>query len=78
MHALVQMRDPSIFEPLVEALRDASPDVREQAAFGLGQLRDRRAVDPLVAAIKDANGSVREQAVFALGPAARSARRRRR
>jgi HEAT repeat protein/beta-lactamase regulating signal transducer with metallopeptidase domain len=67
MHALVQMRDPSIFDPLVEALRDASADVREQAALGLGQLRDRRAVDPLVGATKDSNGSVRQQAVFALG-----------
>jgi HEAT repeat protein/beta-lactamase regulating signal transducer with metallopeptidase domain len=67
MQALVQMRDPSIFDPLVEALRDASADVREQAAFGLGQLRDRRAVEPLVGAMKDVNPSVREQAVFALG-----------
>ena len=40
MHALVQMRDPSIFEPLLQALKDGSPDVREQAAFGLGQMRD--------------------------------------
>ncbi len=67
MLALVQMRDPSIFDPLVAALRDASADVREQAALGLGQLRDARAVDPLVGATKDADGSVREQAVFALG-----------
>ena len=41
---------PVIFEPLVQALRDASADVREQAAFGLGQLRDKRAVDPLIGA----------------------------
>ena len=41
MHALTQMRDPRIFEPLVAALKDTSADVREQAAFGLGQLRDR-------------------------------------
>ena len=67
MHALVQMRDPSIFDPLVQALSDASPDVREQAAFGLGQLRDRRAVEPLTRALKDQNGDVREQAAFALG-----------
>ena len=37
------VRDPAIFEPLVQALKDSSPDVREQAARGLGQLRDRRA-----------------------------------
>ncbi len=53
MHALVQLRDPAIFEPLVQALKDASPDVREQAAHGLSQMRDKRAVDPLMAALKD-------------------------
>jgi HEAT repeat protein/beta-lactamase regulating signal transducer with metallopeptidase domain len=67
MHALVQLRDPGIFDPLVQALSDGSPDVREQAAFGLGQLRDRRAVDPLINALKDQNADVREQAAFALG-----------
>ena len=67
LHALVQMRDPSIFEPLMLALKDASPEVREEAAFGLGQLRDKRAVDPLIAAMKDTNAEVREKAVFALG-----------
>ena len=38
----------------MQALTDASPDVREQAAFGLGQLRDKRAVEPLTNALKDA------------------------
>jgi HEAT repeat protein/beta-lactamase regulating signal transducer with metallopeptidase domain len=67
LHALVQMRDPGIFDPLVQALSDAAPDVREQAAAGLGQLRDRRAVQPLTNALKDQNADVREQAAFALG-----------
>jgi HEAT repeat protein/beta-lactamase regulating signal transducer with metallopeptidase domain len=67
MQALVQLRDPSIFDPLVQALSDGSPDVRSQAAFGLGQLRDRRAVEPLVKALKDQNADVREQSAFALG-----------
>ena len=67
MHALVQLRDPSIFDPLVQALSDGSPDVREQAAFGLGQLRDHRAVEPLIKALKDQNADVRQQAAFALG-----------
>jgi len=67
LHALIQLRDPSIFDALAEALRDGAADVREQAAFGLGQLRDRRAVAPLTAALKDAVADVREQAVFALG-----------
>jgi HEAT repeat protein/beta-lactamase regulating signal transducer with metallopeptidase domain len=67
LHALVQLRDPSVFDPLMQALSDSSPDVREQAAFGLGQLRDRRAVEPLVNALKDQNADVRHQAAFALG-----------
>ena len=52
---------------LIAALRDAKPDVREQAAFALGQIRDRRAVEPLISALKDANADVRQQAAFALG-----------
>ncbi len=71
LHALVQMRDPSIFDPLVQALSDGAADVREQAAFGLGQLRDHRAVEPLTNALKDPNADVREQAAFALGQIAR-------
>ena len=67
LHALVQLRDPGIFDPLIQALSDATPDVREQAAFGLGQLRDRRAVEPLTKALKDQNADVRELAAFALG-----------
>ena len=67
LNALVQLRDPGIYEPLVQALSDASPDVRERAAFGLGQLRDKRAAGPLTNAVKDSNAGVREQAVFALG-----------
>jgi HEAT repeat protein/beta-lactamase regulating signal transducer with metallopeptidase domain len=67
LHALVQLRDPGIFDPLIQALSDATADVREQAAFGLGQLRDRRAVEPLTKALKDQNADVRQQAAFALG-----------
>lgn len=67
LSALVNMRDPRIFDPLTVALKDSSPEVREQAAFGLGQLRDRRAVEPLSSALKDENASVRKQAAFALG-----------
>ena len=29
MHALIQLRDPAIFEPLVQALKDTTPDLRE-------------------------------------------------
>jgi len=67
LQALVQLRDPGIFDPLLQSLADVEADVREQAAFGLGQLRDRRAVEPLARALKDQNADVREQAAFALG-----------
>jgi beta-lactamase regulating signal transducer with metallopeptidase domain len=67
MQALVQIKDPAVFDPLVQALKDSSPDVREHAAFGLGQLRDKRAVQPLIATLKDENADVREQVAFALG-----------
>ena len=67
MQALVQIKDPVVFDPLVQALKDSSPDVREHAAFGLGQLRDKRAVQPLMSVLKDENADVREQVVFALG-----------
>ena len=60
-----------MFDPLIQALSDSSPDVREQAAFGLGQLRDRRGVDPLIKALSDQNADVRQQAAFALGQLAR-------
>jgi HEAT repeat protein len=67
LHALVQMRDPGIFDPLVQALSDAAADVRQQAAAGLGQMRDKRAVEPLMRSLKDADADVRQQAAFALG-----------
>ena len=67
MHALVQLRDPSIFEPLMQALKDPSADIREQAARGLGELKDARATAPLTTALKDQDADVREAAVFALG-----------
>ena len=65
--ALVNMRDPRIFDPLTVALKDSNADIREKAAFGLGQLRDARAIEPLSAALHDSSADVREQAVFALG-----------
>jgi HEAT repeat protein/beta-lactamase regulating signal transducer with metallopeptidase domain len=67
LQALVQLRDPGIYEPLIQALADAASEVRERAAFGLGQMRDKRAVEPLARALKDQSGDVREQAAFALG-----------
>jgi HEAT repeat protein len=52
---------------LLEALKDASPEVRQQAAFALGQIGDARATEALSAALKDGSAEVRKQAAFALG-----------
>jgi hypothetical protein len=56
---------------LVNALSDASPDVRSQAAWALGMIGDSRAVEPLSRALKDEDAEVREQAAWALGLIAR-------
>ena len=53
---------------LVQALSDAKPDVRQQAAFALSQIGDASAVDALTTAMtKDTDPEVRQQAAFALG-----------
>jgi len=53
---------------LVQALSDAKPDVRQQAAFALSQVGDPSAVDALTTAMmKDSDPDVRQQAAFALG-----------
>ena len=52
----------------MQALSDAKPDVRQQAAFALSQVGDASAVDALTTAmLKDADPEVRQQAAFALG-----------
>ena len=53
--------------PLIEALADPEPAVREQAASVLGDLEDERAVEPLMAAASDENEDVRAQVIWALG-----------
>jgi HEAT repeat protein/beta-lactamase regulating signal transducer with metallopeptidase domain len=53
--------------PLIDALRDASPDVRLAAAQALGDLGDARAVAALGSAVADDDLNVRKAAVRALG-----------
>ena len=65
--ALSEIGSPQAVPALLEALKDASPDVREQAAFALGEIGDERANDALMAALKDGTADVRRQAAFALG-----------
>jgi HEAT repeat protein len=59
--------DRRAVDPLVTALGDKYPDVREAAAWALGVLGDPRAIVPLIDALGDTHGKVREAAVWSLG-----------
>jgi beta-lactamase regulating signal transducer with metallopeptidase domain len=56
-----------VIAPLLAALQDPDPQVREKAAIGLAFRRDPRIVDPLLVAIADPDSQVREKAAIALG-----------
>ena len=56
-----------LVEPLLEALKDSDPQVREKAAIGLSFRRDERIVEPLLTALQDEDSQVREKAAIALG-----------
>ena len=49
------------------ALKDEDPDIRTQAAHGLGSMEDSGSVDRLGEALRDEAATVREQAAWALG-----------
>ena len=53
--------------PLVNALRDRNPAVREEAAFVLGTIDTPEAITQLIGAMQDQDRDVRRHAVFALG-----------
>jgi HEAT repeat protein len=53
-------------QPLIDALQDPEPMVREISAQGLGYLGDQRAAGPLAAALADPDGMVRRRAAAAL------------
>jgi len=67
--ALGKTSDPSVIDPLAEALAgDADPDVRAAAAAALGKTWSEEAVQPLAeAALQDSSAEVREAATRALG-----------
>ena len=54
-------------EPLVQALADPEPEVRQMSAFALGLIGEQAAVDPLVQALGDVSPIVRGRAAEALG-----------
>ena len=53
--------------PLMDALKDRDPMVRNVAVSALGKLRDMRAVDPLIEALKDEDTTVRINVCKSLG-----------
>lgn len=55
--ALSKMGRPAV-KPLIKALKDEDPRVREGAARALGELSDPRAIEPLEKALEDKNRSV--------------------
>jgi HEAT repeat protein len=63
--ALGNMRDPALIEPLIDALRDESWQVRWDAAEALSKV-GKPAVEPLILLLKDQDADVREKAAEAL------------
>jgi MFS family permease len=60
-------RSPMALDQLIQALSDANPDVRKQAAQGLGEARSPQAINPLLEELKDEESDIRSEAIEALG-----------
>ena len=60
-------RNPMALSRLVDALDDASPEVRRQAAKGLGEARASEAVSHLLDELRDEESDIRTEAAEALG-----------
>ena len=65
--SLRRLKDPEAVDPLLDMLKDPSPDVRSHAVWVLSAYRDPRTVEPLYAALKDPDPSVRTWAVREVG-----------
>ncbi len=59
-------KNARVTEPLVEALKDRDPDVRQSAAAALGEVKDSAGITPLILALKDPHNPVRQAAAAAL------------
>jgi HEAT repeat protein len=64
--ALGNIKNLSVVEPLIHALKDEHWDVRRRAAWVLGNMGEP-AVEPLLQALKDEHWDVRRKAAWALG-----------
>ncbi len=61
-----RFQHPASLEPLIAALQDEAPEVRQNAARSLGKLGDERAIDPLQELLRDNQSPVRDAAAEAL------------
>lgn len=61
-----KLRDTRSVKPLIGALSDDHPAVRQAAATALGSIKDATSVEPLIEAVKDSDDKVRQNAVQAL------------
>jgi len=64
--ALSSIGKPAV-NPLIGALKEENPEVRERAARALGNIKDSGALEPLVATLGDNTRDVRNAAAAALG-----------
>ena len=63
----VRIKDDRAVEPLITALRDADPQVRQNSVEALGKIKDARSIEPLIGVLKDNDSDVRWNAIWALG-----------
>ncbi len=61
------LTDQRAVEPLIAALTDPEPVIRQLAAWGLGELRAAQAIEPLRLRLADNDMQVRRQAAQSLG-----------
>lgn len=59
-------KNARVTDPLVKALQDRDPDVRQSAAFALGEIKDSAAITPLVLSLKDPHNPFRQAAAASL------------
>lgn len=59
--ALGDMGEPAV-QPLIEALKNKSGDIRWGATAVLGYIGDKRAIEPLTKSLKDKNSNVQDEA----------------
>ncbi|UGV41577.1 HEAT repeat domain-containing protein [Methanococcoides orientis] len=63
--SLVEIGGPAV-DPLIQALNDEKPKIRENSAAALGKIGDERAVQPLINLLGDDDNDVQRAAEFAL------------